>query len=85
MRGEIDVPPGQIKDTSRRAFFKEFKKVVEAADVVLQILDARDPIGSRSKLVEETVIAAQGQKKLVLVLNKIGKTLSHFSLFDLEQ
>ena len=30
-----------------RAYFKEFLRVVEAADVVLQVLDARDPLGTR--------------------------------------
>jgi nuclear GTP-binding protein len=28
---------------SRRAYYKELKKVIDNADVVLQILDARDP------------------------------------------
>jgi nuclear GTP-binding protein len=32
---------------SRRAYLRELKKVVDTADVLLQVLDARDPIGSR--------------------------------------
>jgi nuclear GTP-binding protein len=45
--------------------------VIEAADVVLEVLDARDPLGSRSRQVEETVFASGTNKRLVLVLNKI--------------
>ncbi|KAL4809603.1 P-loop containing nucleoside triphosphate hydrolase protein [Aspergillus unguis] len=60
------------KETSRRAFDKVFKKVVEAADVVLYVLDARDPEGTRSKEVEREIMAADaGQKRLILILNKI--------------
>ncbi|KAL3480213.1 P-loop containing nucleoside triphosphate hydrolase protein [Aspergillus californicus] len=60
------------KDTSRRAFDKVFKKVVDAADVVLYVLDARDPEGTRSKEVEREIMAADnGQKRLILILNKI--------------
>lgn len=60
------------KENSRRAFDKVFKKVVEAADVVLYVLDARDPEGTRSKEVEREIMAADGgQKRLILILNKI--------------
>uniref|UniRef100_A0A452V615 Guanine nucleotide-binding protein-like 3 n=1 Tax=Ursus maritimus TaxID=29073 RepID=A0A452V615_URSMA len=45
------------------------KEVIEAADVVLEVLDARDPLGCRCPQVEEAIIQS-GQKKLVLVLNK---------------
>ena len=38
-----------LKDGAKRAFYKEFRKVVEQADVVLQVLDARDPEGCRCK------------------------------------
>lgn len=35
------------KDNSKKAFYREFKKVVELADVVIQVLDARGecPLG----------------------------------------
>ncbi|EON61474.1 hypothetical protein W97_00689 [Coniosporium apollinis CBS 100218] len=60
------------KDSSRKAFDKVFKQVVESADVVLYVLDARDPEGTRSKEVERMVMAAQGgDKRLILILNKI--------------
>lgn len=59
-------------DSSRRAFDKVFKQVLEAADVILYVLDARDPEGTRSREVERQVMAAQsGEKRLILVLNKI--------------
>ncbi|KAJ5995593.1 hypothetical protein N7481_002570 [Penicillium waksmanii] len=60
------------KETSRRQFDKVFKSVTEAADVVLYVLDARDPEGTRSKEVEREIMAADaGNKRLILILNKI--------------
>jgi len=44
-------------------------RVVESADVILLVLDARDPPGSRSRLVEDEV--RRRDKKLVFILNKI--------------
>lgn len=59
-------------DSSRKAFDKIFKQVLEAADVILYVLDARDPEGTRSREVERQVMAADsGSKRLILVLNKI--------------
>jgi len=61
------------KDTSRKAYNKEFKKVMEDADVILYILDARDPEGTRSKEVEQMIRESpHGEKQLILILNKIG-------------
>merc|ERR1711939_872094 len=59
-------------DSSRRAFDKIFKQVLDAADVVLYVLDARDPESTRSREVERQIMSAEGgSKRLILVLNKI--------------
>jgi nuclear GTP-binding protein len=61
-----------LKDSSRKQFDKVYKQVVDAADVVLYVLDARDPIGTRSKEVEQMVMAAdKGSKRMIFILNKI--------------
>jgi nuclear GTP-binding protein len=59
-------------DSSRRAFDRIFKQVLEEADVILYVLDARDPEGTRSREVERQIMAAEsGSKRLLLILNKI--------------
>ncbi|KAG5931466.1 hypothetical protein E4U53_001763, partial [Claviceps sorghi] len=69
-RGGNDVSIGQA--SSRKTYDKVFKQVVEQADVVLYVLDARDPEGTRSREVERSIMAgAAGGKRLILVLNKV--------------
>jgi nuclear GTP-binding protein len=69
--GEMEM--ATKKDTSRKAYNKEFKKVVEQADVILYVLDARDPEGTRSKDIETMIRESpNGEKQLLLILNKIG-------------
>ncbi len=60
-------------DSSRRAFYKEFMKVVDAADVVIEVLDARDPLSCRCLDVERLVRRSGADKKVILLLNKIGE------------
>ena len=45
--------------------------VLDKADVVIEVLDARDPLLYRSRVLEARVASKEGQK-LLLVLNKIG-------------
>ena len=77
--GGVQLPSGSYTtdtllkaETSRRAFDKVFKQVLEASDIILYVLDARDPLGTRSQEVERQVMAsASGSKRLILILNKI--------------
>ncbi|XP_047386648.1 guanine nucleotide-binding protein-like 3 [Sciurus carolinensis] len=57
------------KQHPKKLYCQELKKVIEASDVVLEVLDARDPLGCRCPQVEEAVVQS-GHKKLILVLNK---------------
>lgn len=57
-------------EKSRKQFDKVFKSVVDTADVILYVLDARDPDNTRSKKIEEAILQTQG-KRLILLLNKV--------------
>ena len=64
---------GKTKEQLRRHYIRMLHKVVDESDVVLLVLDARDPAGCRSRLVEEEVRRREAEgKRLVFVLNKIG-------------
>jgi len=67
---------GSEGQRSRRAYLRELRKTVNQADVILEVLDARDPMGSRA-LAVEGVIASNPNKKLVLILNKVDIFLTH--------
>ncbi|KAM0949332.1 putative GTP-binding protein, orthogonal bundle domain superfamily [Dioscorea sansibarensis] len=58
-------------DHSERAFYKELVKVVEASDVILEVLDARDPLGTRCIDMEKMIVKSDPNKRLILLLNKI--------------
>ncbi|KAI8824045.1 P-loop containing nucleoside triphosphate hydrolase protein [Fimicolochytrium jonesii] len=67
----VDAAAAGLKDNSRKAYYREFKKVVENADVILEVLDARDPLGCRTRQIEEMVLNAGSDKRVILILNKI--------------
>mgnify|MGYP003474198480 FL=1 len=50
---------------------KPIKYIFENADVVLEILDSRDPMGCRCRNVERQFQTEYPDKKIILVLNKI--------------
>lgn len=59
------------KELSRKAYVKELKEVIDNSDVILQVLDARDPLSCRSKELESQILSHRDGKKIILVLNKI--------------
>lgn len=59
------------RDLSKKAFMKELKDVIENSDVILEVLDARDPLSCRSQELESQILSHKDQKKIILILNKI--------------
>eukprot|EP00002_Diphylleia_rotans_P020686 TRINITY_DN4011_c0_g1_i1.p1 TRINITY_DN4011_c0_g1~~TRINITY_DN4011_c0_g1_i1.p1 ORF type:complete len:747 (-),score=192.39 TRINITY_DN4011_c0_g1_i1:189-2429(-) len=57
------------KGQSKR-IWGELYKVIDSSDVLVQVLDARDPMGTRSKHVEQVLRTHNRHKHLVFVLNK---------------
>lgn len=70
---ETPFASGKEKDyVQRRWYFRELNKVLDTADIILEVVDARDPMGCRCLEIEKRIQAmADNSKKLVLVINKI--------------
>lgn len=68
-----------VREEAREEIFKkgqskriwgELYKVIDSSDVIIQVLDARDPIGTRSKSIEAYLKKEKPWKHLIFVLNK---------------
>jgi nuclear GTP-binding protein len=57
------------KGQSKR-IWNELYKVIDSSDVVLHVLDARDPLGTRCRSVEKYIREEAPHKHLIFVLNK---------------
>lgn len=62
---------GEMLKLAERQYKKELYRVIESSDVVLQVLDARDPQGTRCGQLEQNLRGMLNSPKLVFVLNKI--------------
>ncbi|KIJ94798.1 hypothetical protein K443DRAFT_683483 [Laccaria amethystina LaAM-08-1] len=63
---------GKTREQMRKYYLRTLHKVIDQSDIIILVLDARDPEGCRSRLVEEEVRRRESEgKKLVFVLNKI--------------
>jgi len=58
-----------LKGQSKR-IWAELYKVIDASDVVIQVLDARDPQGTRSKSIESYIKHEKKHKHFLFILNK---------------
>ncbi|KAI9807899.1 MAG: hypothetical protein M1825_005205 [Sarcosagium campestre] len=57
------------KGQSKR-IWNELYKVIDSSDVVIHVLDARDPLGTRCRSVEKYIKEEAAHKHLIFVLNK---------------
>ncbi|KAF4979300.1 hypothetical protein FZEAL_4467 [Fusarium zealandicum] len=73
--GEEDKPvtmavePVFDKGQSKR-IWNELYKVIDSSDVVIHVLDARDPVGTRCRSIEKYLKEEAPHKHLIFVLNK---------------
>lgn len=66
-----DANRGRVFDKGQsRRIWGELHKVVDSSDVVIQVLDSRDPAGTRCRYVERLLAKQGAHKQLVLLLNK---------------
>lgn len=63
------IEPIYAKGTSRR-IYGELYKVIDSSDVILHVLDARDPMGTLCESVLEFIRKEKSHKQVVLVINK---------------
>lgn len=54
-----------------KRIWNELYKVIDSSDVLLQVLDARDPMGTRCPYVEKFLREEKAHKHLIFILNKV--------------
>lgn len=67
------------KGQSKR-IWGELYKVLDSSDVVIQVLDARDPEGTRCKFIEQHIRKNSRHKHLLLLLNKCDLVSEEYEL-----
>ncbi|TFK56365.1 NGP1NT-domain-containing protein [Heliocybe sulcata] len=63
------IEPIYSKGTSRR-IYGELYKVIDSSDVILHVIDARDPLGTMCESVLEYIRKEKAHKQVVLIINK---------------
>uniref|UniRef100_A0A7E4VBH1 Nucleolar GTP-binding protein 2 n=1 Tax=Panagrellus redivivus TaxID=6233 RepID=A0A7E4VBH1_PANRE len=74
LHGEInrwENPNPLFKAGQSHRVWGELYKVIDSSDVIIQVIDARDPMGTRCRQVEEFLRKEKPHKHLILVMNKV--------------
>jgi nuclear GTP-binding protein len=66
----MSIEPVFDKGQSKR-IWNELYKVIDSSDVIIHVLDARDPIGTRCLSVEKYLKEEASHKACILLLNKV--------------
>ncbi|KAJ3654218.1 hypothetical protein Zmor_013420 [Zophobas morio] len=70
--GVRDLPRDWVMAAGQsKRIWNELYKVVDSSDVLLQVLDARDPMGTRSSYLEKYLRTEKPHKHLIFILNKV--------------
>lgn len=70
--GVRDVPRDWVMGAGQsKRIWNELYKVIDSSDVLLQVLDARDPMGTRSSYLEKYLRTEKPHKHLIFILNKV--------------
>lgn len=70
--GVRDMPRDWVMAAGQsKRIWNELYKVVDSSDVILQVLDARDPMGTRSAYIEKYLKTEKPHKHLIFILNKV--------------
>lgn len=70
--GVRDLPRDWVMGAGQsKRIWNELYKVVDSSDVLLQVLDARDPMGTRSSYLEKYLRTEKPHKHLIFILNKV--------------
>ncbi|CAG9475881.1 nucleolar GTP-binding protein 2, putative [Plasmodium vivax] len=54
-----------------KRIWTELYKVIDSSDIILEVLDARDPIGTRCRRLEENLKKDRPNKHIILIVNKV--------------
>ncbi|ANQ10488.1 Autoantigen ngp-1 [Plasmodium coatneyi] len=60
-----------LKIGQSKRIWTELYKVIDSSDIILEVLDARDPIGTRCRRLEENLKKDRPNKHIILIINKV--------------
>eukprot|EP00906_Rhabdomonas_costata_P035745 RCo050218 len=64
------LPEAIFRKGQSHRIWNELYKVIDSSDVILEVLDARDPMGTRSRILENYLAKEKKFKHLIFILNK---------------
>jgi nuclear GTP-binding protein len=71
---EPEPPSTQKKErVPKKQLYRHYVNVIKNSDIIIEVLDGRDPLGSRSEEVENLIKEIDPNKTIILLINKIDE------------